>query len=246
VSVIATLLLVAAAPAARAETVGGFAYRVMISDRKKHVKSAPDGYAPTWKEHVETVVAGARRDAAFSELMKREVSRSRREFYSDEGCTSFESCADAGSVDIVEELAAASPDLVSVNIGTGFYRAGMPHPQYMSSRSFVWSRRFSRQLEERDIFARPPDRALRSLAQKRFDNRENMTNPNDPAGIPLDWTHASVGPHGITWSFEPYELGGYVAAGATTVSWAELKPYLRRPLPFTIRTLRAVSSSSRP
>ena len=57
-------------------------------------------------------------------------------------------------------------------------------------------------------------------------------------GIPLSWDHASIGPAGITWSFGPYELGGYVSAGDATVSWADLKRYLRRDLPFAIRSIR--------
>ena len=71
-----------------------------------------------------------------------------------------------------------------------------------------------------------------------------MTNPDDPNGIPLDWNHARIGPHGITWSFEPYELGGYVSAGDATVSWSALKPYLRRQLPFAIDKIRSAPQAS--
>jgi hypothetical protein len=241
--VIATFLLLSAAAASHPETVGGFAYRTIVSHRVKRVKSAPDGYAPTWKEHLETLTSP--RDAGFSQLMKREMSRSLREFYSDDDCTSFASCTTAGDVEIDEELIAASRDVVSVSIGTGFYRAGMAHPQYMSSRSLIWSRRLGRLMKQEDVFARAPDRALRRLAQKKFDNRENMTNPDDPDGIPLEWTHASIGPQGINWSYEPYELGGYLSAGNAMLSWAALKPYLRRSLPFTISAIKLPRPNSR-
>ena len=76
------------------------------------MKSAPEGYAPTWKEHLERLAANAPRDAGFSQLMKREMSRSLREFYSDDDCASFATCMIAGNVEIGEELTAASPDLV--------------------------------------------------------------------------------------------------------------------------------------
>jgi hypothetical protein len=117
----------------------------------------------------------------------------------------------------------------------------MPHGISEDARNYIWSRPLQRLLKQSDVFARPPDRALRRIAQQRFDNREGMTNPDAADGIPLDWDHvSSIGPVGITWSFRPYELGGYPSAGAATVSWAALKPYLRHSLPFTISTLKVI------
>ena len=192
------------------------------------MKSAPPGYERSFKEHIEVVVGTNARDKAFSLLMRQEASKSLGEFYANGDCSSFSRCESAGSVDVV-----------SADIGTGFYMAGMAHPNYMGARTFVWSRRLNRLLRQADVFAVAPDRALRRLALSKFDNRENMTNPDDPDGIRLHWDHASIGPDGITWSFEPYELGGYLSAGSATISWSALKPYLRRRLPFAIAEIRS-------
>ena len=188
------------------------------------------------------IVGTSVRDAAFSRLMRREAAKSLREYYGGEvapDCTAFDRCETAGRVQVVEDVTSASPDVISANIGTGFYNAGMAHPNSLGARSFIWSRRLNRLLNQSDVFAIPPDNALRRLAQSNFDNREDMQNPDDPKGIPLEWDHASLGPEGITWSFEPYELGGYLSAGSATISWSALKPYLRRKLPFVIRETRS-------
>jgi hypothetical protein len=171
--------------------------------------------------------------------MRREALRSQRDYYGDdqgEDCSSFETCEHAGSVEVSEDVTSASADIVSVNVGTSFY---------VAVRSFIWSRRLHRLLTQTDLFAVPPDRALRRLAQSNFDNRDNLQNPDDPNGIPLDWDHASIGPDGITWSFEPYELGGYLSAGEATVSWSALRPYLRRKLPFAIAAIRSMRRPER-
>ena len=233
--------LLAAAPAATngSGRVGGFSYRLAITNRTKAVKSAPPGYQRTWKEHIQVIVGTNARDKAFSLLMRQEASKSLGEFYANGDCSSFSRCESAGSVDVVEDVTAASPNLVSADIGTVFYMAGMAHPNSMGARTFVWSRRLNRLLRQSDVFAVAPNRALRRLALSKFDNRENMTNPDDPDGIRLHWDHASIGPDGITWSFEPYELGGYLSAGSATISWSALKPYLRRRLPFAIAEIRS-------
>lgn len=96
-------------------------------------------------------------------------------------------------------------------------------------------------MTEADVFVRAPDRALRRLAQAHFDNREQLTNPDDPDGLPLSWNEASIGQEGITWSFSPYELGGYLSGGNATIPWTALKPYLRVNLPFSIKAIRQVS-----
>ena len=113
----------------------------------------------------------------------------------------------------------------------------MPHPHSAGTNSYIWSRRLHRLLRQTDIFAVKPDRRLRRLAQSRFDNREQMTK-DDPDGIPLDWRSASIGPNGIIWLYDSYELGGYLSAGTATISWSELRPYLRRKLPFSIKSVR--------
>ena len=227
-------------PVAANANVGGFAYAIMACQRKKPVPSAPPGYEARWTETVETIEATNPQDAAFSRFMREEAARLSREYYQhfEEQASSFETYREAGSMDVTGDVLAASPDLVSVTIGTAFYIAGMSHPQIDDSRNLIWSRRLRRPLAQDDVFAKPPDRALRLAALAQFDNRENLQNPDDPDGIPLNWERASIGPDGITWSFDPYELGGYLSAGSATIGWPALKPYLRDDLPFAIGAIR--------
>lgn len=222
--------------------VGGFSYRVVtLSDRHKRVKSAPSGYARIWKEHVGAIAATQPRDADFTRFMRREAMWLRSDYYrgdSSDNCSSFETCETAGSVEVSEDVVSASPDLVSVSVGTNFYQAGMAHPNVQGVRNYVWSRRLGRLLEERDVFAVRPDRNLRRIAQANFDNGEGLQDADNLEGLPLSWDRVSIGPDGITWSYGPYELGGYLSAGDATVSWSDLKPYLRRDLPFVIKSIR--------
>jgi hypothetical protein len=219
---------------------------VPLFDRTKRVKKAPPGYAPTWKEHVGLIVPTQARDAGLARFMRDEAVRLQREYYRGDGeqpCSSFKTCETAGWVEISEDVISASPDLVSVSVGTNFYQAGMAHPNVEGVRNFVWSRRLGRLLKQDDVFSVPPDRKLRRIAQARFDNQDGLQSDN-PDGIPLSWDHVSIGPTGITWSFGPYELGGYLSAGDATVSWSDLKPYLRRNLPFEIKSIRLGPDSS--
>lgn len=224
-------------------TVGGFSYKTAtLYDRTKPVTSAPSGYAPTWKEHVEAILATSPKDADFSRFMRQQAKQLQQDYYRGEygdGRNSFETYDTAGSMEVSERVIAASPDIVSVETGTSFYQAGAAHPNSDGGRSFIWSRRLRRPLTQHDVFAVPPDRALRRLALSLFSNREGLQNRDAPDGLPLAWDHASIGPDGITWSFGPYELGGYVSGGNTTIRWSALKPYLRRHLPFVTSAIRA-------
>ncbi|HEX4739120.1 MAG TPA: hypothetical protein VH331_16330 [Allosphingosinicella sp.] len=224
-------------------TVGGFSYKTStLFDRTKPVTSAPSGYAATWKEHVQIIAGTDARDAEFSRFMRLMGRKLEEDYYRGdgaEGLDSFETYGTAGSLDVSESLIAASPDIVSAIITASSYEAGMPHPQVQGWSSFVWSRRLHRPLTQNDVFAVAPNRALRRLALSRFDNPEGLQKPGDPDGIPLPWDHASIGRAGITWSFGPYELGGYVSGGSTTIPWSALRPYLRHHLPFVIGAIRA-------
>jgi hypothetical protein len=237
---LATLLSMAA-------TVGGFSYEIAtVCQRTKQVPSAPPGYAATWTESVEAIEAADPQDGDFSRFMRKQAMRLRQDYYGHFGeQRSFETLDQAGSMDVTEDVTAASPDLVSVSIGTAYYEAGMAHPDSEGGRTLIWSRRLHRLLTQDDVFAIPPDRALRRVALALFDNRDNLQNPDNPDGIPLAWDHASIGPDGITWSFGPYELGGYLSAGSAMVGWPALKPYLRHDLPFAIGAIEEASSTAR-
>lgn len=238
-------------PVAADADVGGFAYEIVACRRTKSVSSAPEGYEATWTETVETIEAANPDDADFARLMREEAARLSREYYQhfDNEApferASFETHDHAGSMDVTQDVVAASNDLVSVRLGTAYYEAGMAHPQSEGGGTLMWSRRLRRPLAQDDVFVRPPDRALRRIALARFDNSENLQNPDDPDGIPLRWERASIGPAGITWWFDPYELGGYLSAGSATIGWRALKPYLRDDLPFAIDAIREVSHAAR-
>jgi hypothetical protein len=228
-----------------ATTVGSFSYHtVTLSDRTKKVASAPTGYTPSWKEHVEAIVATDARDAGLSRFLRAQAIRLQQDYYNgDGGPSSFESFSYAGWVEVSEEVIAASPDIVSVSMGTSFYLANMAHPNSENVSHVVWSRRLQRPLAQDDVLAVPPDHALRQLALSSFDNREQLCCAPMTDGLPLEWDHASIGPDGITWSFGPYELGGYLSAGSATIGWSALKPYLRHDLPFRIEALREVRAT---
>jgi hypothetical protein len=225
---------------------GGFSYQITtLCQRTKPAPSAPPGYAATWTETIEMIEAADPKDADFSRFMRDQAMRLRREYYQLFGePTSFETNRQAGWMDVTADVIAASPDLVSVSIGTAYYEAGMAHPESKGER-LIWSRRLHRLLTQDDVLAIAPDRALRRVALARFDNRDNLQRPDDADGIPLTWDHASIGPDDITWSFDPYELGGYLSSGSTTVGWPVLKPYLRRDLPFAVGTIRQSSYTDR-
>lgn len=227
-------------------TVGGFTYdKVALSDRTKPIASAPDSHAAAWRETIQTLVAADPRDAAFSLLMREQAAILAQDYYrGDTGSAegSFENNDVAGWLEVTEEVVAASPDIVSVHAELGFFEASMAHPENDFDANIVWSRKLQRPLKEKDVFALLPDLALRRLALSLFDNRQAISDPL-PDGLPLDWDRATIGPRGITWSFKPYELGGYLSGGTATIGWAALRPYLRRDLPFEISALRAPGPS---
>lgn len=229
-------------------TVGGFSYRIeTLSDQTKRLSPAPSGFARTWREHVEAIVATRRNDADFSHFMRQQAIRLKRNYYREAkvGYRSFKTFADPGSIEVSESVISASPEIVSASIGTSYIQADMPHFDAEGATSFIWSRRLHRLFAQEDVFAVPPDRALRQLAQSRFDNRDNLQNPDAADGLPLSWDHASIGPYGITWTFGPYELGGYESGGAASVSWSALRHYLRDKLPFVISAIRVTATQAR-
>ncbi|MFD1104168.1 hypothetical protein [Sphingobium olei] len=178
-------------------------------------------------------------DKEFSAFMRQKAEELRQGFYRGDNPSSFERWDEAGSVDVIEHVIAASPDVVSVLVEASFYYAGAAHPGVGNSQNVIWSRRLHRPLSEEDVFAIAPDRTLRRIALAQFDNRDGLTSPDDLEGIPLSWERTSIGSKGITWSFDPYELGGYLSGGSTTISWSALQPYLRSDLPFSRDTIRA-------
>jgi len=221
-------------------TVGGFSYQTTpIFHRTKRVPSAPDGYKPFWKEEVDTITAKSPKDAAFSRYLRARIIALQRSYYA-EGGQSFRTHDWAGEIKVGATLIAASPDIVSVELGSDSYLAGTPHPNTDLDPNIIWSRRLQRPLKQSDVFAVAPDRTLRRLAVSRYSNRDALDQQKLKEGIPLNWSRATIGSKGITWSFGSYYLGGYGSGGKTTLSWSDLKPYLKRNLPFDKSTIRDV------
>ena len=71
---LAVILLLATAAGDAPKSLAGFSYRTIITDRTKSVRSAPEGYKPTWKEHVQIIIGTDPKDAGFSRLMRAEAS----------------------------------------------------------------------------------------------------------------------------------------------------------------------------
>ncbi|WP_174286980.1 hypothetical protein [Sphingomonas bacterium] len=215
-----------------------------LSDRTKAVSSAPAGYRATWKEQVRAAISQDAADADFDRMMVAHAEQLAHDYYGGEdgtGKDTFETHDTAGSLDVYETVSAASPDIISAHAGAGYYEAGMAHPNNDASDFLIWSRRKHRLLVQNDVFAREPDAALRRKAFAAFDNKEGVDPNTAKNGLPLTWDHVGIGPDGMTWTFGPYELGGYLSGGNAMIGWADLKPYLRRDLPFVIATIRAVA-----
>lgn len=137
--------------------VGEFSYKtVTLFERTKRVSSAPLGYPATWQEHVETIVSTSPSDREFNAFVKRQAIELQRGYHQDDAASpvAFENYDVAGSLDVDATLIAASPEIISFTIGSGFYRAGMAHPNSDGDRAFTWSRKLNRVLIEQDVFAR--------------------------------------------------------------------------------------------
>ncbi len=230
-----------------ATTIGGFAFESSVCERTKSVSSAPPGYAATWTESITAIGPTDASDADLSRLMRDHADRLRQQYYEQfsHEHASFETHDHAGSLDFAETVIAASPDIISVRVGARVYEAGASHSDSLGTLNLTWSRGLHRLLTEADVFAVPPDRALRLLALEAFDNPQGLQNPDDPDGVPLPWHRASIGPKGITWLFESYELGGYASGGTATIGWSALQPYLRSDLPFVIDEIHEASDVAR-
>ncbi len=58
---------------------------------------------------------------------------------------------------------------------------------------------------------------------------------------PYDW---QILPEGLAVEFGQYELGGYLSAAESILPWNEIRPYLRKDLPFDPAKLQKAGDSS--
>jgi len=130
------------------------------------------------------------------------------------------------------DIAAASPDLIDVTIGT----AVIDMQAHNSEISAIWLTRVRRELVTDDLFdaKKPWAAALAPIAQRHL---KSYTEPSfkgfdrirriDEGG---NW---HLTPQGLRIDYPDYVLAESPASAATTLlSWAELRPWLKSALPF--------------
>ena len=144
--------------------------------------------------------------------------------------------AGAGDVSVESTVTSASADLISATVGVSSYGAGAAHPNY-ESETVAWSFRLGRPLKAADLFADPHSPGLRRLVTAHYGAGGYTT--HDGCDAPdVAKSKFTIDRAAIVFQFDPYELGGYPCGGESKMTWADLKPFLRR-LPFDPARLEA-------
>lgn len=145
--------------------------------------------------------------------------------------------AGAGDVEASVTIAAASPELISATVGVSSHGAGAAHPNY-ASETLAWSFRLGRALTATDLFTDPRATALQRLVTVHIETggSPGLNGCDRPMVTKSKFT---LDREGARFRYDPYELGGYPCGGTSKVSWAELRPFLKRPLPFDPARLAA-------
>ena len=131
------------------------------------------------------------------------------------------------------DIAAASPDLIDVSLGT----AVIDMTAHNSETSAIWLTRVRRELKADDLFdaGKPWATALAPLAQRRLESYDaeppeqgfHKIRRIDEDG---NW---HLTPQGLRIDYPDGVLADGPASAATTLlSWAELRPWLKSGLPF--------------
>ena len=110
------------------------------------------------------------------------------------------------------------------------YRGGVHGVQTLTN--LVFDKQTGRSLTEEDLLAPGYADPLTALLYGRI--IENLDKEDESLAelVEKDWVTAngnfSVGADGVTWYFQPYEIGPYALGVVTaTLSWEELKPLLK-------------------
>ncbi|HWD28842.1 MAG TPA: DUF3298 domain-containing protein [Rhizomicrobium sp.] len=123
---------------------------------------------------------------------------------------------------------AAAPQLISVELTSGFYAHGMPHAQY-SSHAVHWLLPDGRPLKASDVFklGMPWQALLRARCFADVKQYGFIKAEKDLAGMvedPQDW---SFGPTGLTVNFDSYEVASYAdGQPEVLIPWSDLRAYL--------------------
>ncbi len=110
------------------------------------------------------------------------------------------------------------------------YRGGAHGEQTVTN--LVFDKETGASLTERDLFTDGADGALSGMLYSHI--LENLDKEDESLAelVEKDWVGAngnfSVGADGVTWYFQPYEIGPYaLGVVSATLSWEELKPFLK-------------------
>lgn len=222
--------------------------RFFTSHRSRMVHTAPsdDGnLPPVYAEAVTLVQIDAARTPA-EQAWNERVRRSVREWLRDGGPDAFSASNGPGDTGVEVTVASASSELVSAIIGIGGYSGGA-HPHY-SSATLNWSLRLGRPITAADLFVDPGAPALRRLVTAHYGAGGYTTHDGCDAPV-VAKSKFTVSRTGVTFTFDSYELGGYPCSGGSELSWRDLRPFLKRLLPFDparLEALRPVAGAPSP
>lgn len=96
-------------------------------------------------------------------------------------------------------------------------------------RVILWSITLDRKLGPADLFSDLHNRALRRLVTNSYKAGGDHEGCDEPD---LSSTLPSLSREGLSFSFNPYELGAYTCGGGAGIRWSAVAPYLSRSLPF--------------
>jgi uncharacterized protein YecT (DUF1311 family) len=152
------------------------------------------------------------------------------------------------NADIRVSVDSASPDAIAASMEISAYSRGAAHPQYWG-QSHLWSLRLNRQLSENDILRAPAKakQALGALVASRLEDWRGDRIDESCRHKSVDFTLSSarITHRGVRSVYHPYELGGYLCYGESSLTWGELQPYLRHELPLVPAQLEDSPSSGR-
>jgi uncharacterized protein len=144
------------------------------------------------------------------------------------------------------DIVYASPDVISLLLGTMTYEKGAVHPNHELA-GYTLLLKSGRELDASDLFDdrrdwKPALAGLVFRELKAAAEHNNMdlqaSSPEDILESAADTRHWTVTKAGLVVTFSPYEIASY-AAGApqAVISWQELKPYLKNPTAFPVPLL---------
>jgi uncharacterized protein len=138
------------------------------------------------------------------------------------------------TVTVVMSVTAASPDLISASVQSATQEDGMGAGDNRQSLA-TWLVRPAHQLTGKDLFdaSKPWATALAPIAQKHLVDGDGNTDKAhkikrlDQAGG--DW---AITAKGLSLTYDDWRSADDRPGAETDLSWAELKPFLRKDLPF--------------